>query len=183
MSAYQPRTQEMQFLLSDVLQAPQQLQQLAAFAEVDADLMHQVLEESGKFVGEVVAPLSRDGDEIGCRWDQGEVVTPPGFREAYQAFWQAGWPALASATEDGGQGLPAVLEAMLYEMLSAGNHGWTMAPGLLHGAYECLKHHGSQALKDRYLSKIATGEWLATMCLTEPHAGSDLGLALSLIHI
>jgi alkylation response protein AidB-like acyl-CoA dehydrogenase len=177
MSAYQPRTQEMQFLLSDVLQAPQQLQQLAAFAEVDADLMHQVLEESGKFVGEVVAPLSRDGDEIGCRWDQGEVVTPPGFREAYQAFWQAGWPALASATEDGGQGLPAVLEAMLYEMLSAGNHGWTMAPGLLHGAYECLKHHGSQALKDRYLSKIATGEWLATMCLTEPHAGSDLGLA------
>jgi alkylation response protein AidB-like acyl-CoA dehydrogenase len=162
MSAYQPRTQEMQFLLSDVLQAPQQLQQL---------------EESGKFVGEVVAPLSRDGDEIGCRWDQGEVVTPPGFREAYQAFWQAGWPALASATEDGGQGLPAVLEAMLYEMLSAGNHGWTMAPGLLHGAYECLKHHGSQALKDRYLSKIATGEWLATMCLTEPHAGSDLGLA------
>ena len=177
MSAYQPRTQEMQFLLSDVLQAPQQLQQLPAFAEVDADLMHQVLEESGKFVGDVVAPLSRDGDEIGCRWDQGEVVTPPGFREAYQAFWQAGWPALASATEDGGQGLPAVLEAMLYEMLSAGNHGWTMAPGLLHGAYECLKHHGSQALKDRYLSKIATGEWLATMCLTEPHAGSDLGLA------
>ena len=177
MSAYQPRTQEMQFLLSDVLQAPQQLQQLTAFAEVDADLMHQVLEESGKFVGDVVAPLSRDGDEIGCRWDQGEVVTPPGFREAYQAFWQAGWPALASAIEDGGQGLPAVLEAMLYEMLSAGNHGWTMAPGLLHGAYECLKHHGSQALKDRYLSKIATGEWLATMCLTEPHAGSDLGLA------
>ena len=177
MSAYQPRTQEMQFLLSDVLQAPQQLQQLTAFAEVDADLMHQVLEESGKFVGDVVAPLSRDGDEIGCRWDQGEVVTPPGFREAYQAFWQAGWPALASAIEDGGQGLPAVLEAMLYEMLSAGNHGWTMAPGLLHGAYECLKHHGSQALKDSYLSKIATGEWLATMCLTEPHAGSDLGLA------
>ena len=177
MSAYQPRTQEMQFLLSDVLQAPQQLQQLTAFAEVDADLMHQVLEESGKFVGDVVAPLSRDGDEIGCNWNKGAVSTPPGFREAYQAFWQAGWPALASAPEDGGQGLPAVLEAMLYEMLSAGNHGWTMAPGLLHGAYECLKHHGSQALKDRYLSKIATGEWLATMCLTEPHAGSDLGLA------
>ena len=88
MSAYQPRTQEMQFLLSDVLQAPQQLQQLPAFAEVDADLMHQVLEESGKFVGDVVAPLSRDGDEIGCRWDNGAVVTPPGFREAYQAFWQ-----------------------------------------------------------------------------------------------
>ena len=101
---------------------------------------------------------------------------PPGFRDAYQAFWQAGWPALACAAEDGGQGLPAVLEAMLYEMLSAANHGWTMAPGLLHGAYECIKHHGSDALKARYLEKIATGEWLATMCLTEPHAGSDLGL-------
>ena len=102
---------------------------------------------------------------------------PPGFRDAYQAFWQAGWPALAAAPEDGGQGLPAVLEAMLYEMLSAANHGWTMAPGLLHGAYECIKHHGSDALKALYLEKVATGEWLATMCLTEPHAGSDLGLA------
>jgi alkylation response protein AidB-like acyl-CoA dehydrogenase len=101
---------------------------------------------------------------------------PPGFRDAYQAFWQAGWPALACAPEDGGQGLPAVLEAMLYEMLSAANHGWTMAPGLLHGAYECIKHHASDELKARYLEKVATGEWLATMCLTEPHAGSDLGL-------
>jgi alkylation response protein AidB-like acyl-CoA dehydrogenase len=89
----------------------------------------------------------------------------------------SGWPALACATEDGGQGLPAVLEAVLYEMLSAANHGWTMAPGLLHGAYECIKHHASDALKARFLEKLATGEWLATMCLTEPHAGSDLGLA------
>jgi alkylation response protein AidB-like acyl-CoA dehydrogenase len=121
--------------------------------------------------------LNRDGDEIGCRFDAGTVTTPPGFKDAYQAFWQAGWPGLASATEDGGQGLPAILEAVLYEMLSGANHGWTMAPGLLHGAYECLKHHGSDELKATYLEKIATGEWLATMCLTEPHAGSDLGLA------
>jgi alkylation response protein AidB-like acyl-CoA dehydrogenase len=102
---------------------------------------------------------------------------PPGFKDAYQAFWQAGWPALASSAEDGGQGLPSVLEAMLYEMLSAANMGWTMAPGLLHGAYECIKHHASDELKAQYLEKVATGEWLATMCLTEPHAGSDLGLA------
>jgi alkylation response protein AidB-like acyl-CoA dehydrogenase len=86
---------------------------------------------------------------------------------------------LAASTEDGGQGLPSVLEAMLYEMLSAANHGWTMAPGLLHGAYECIKHHASDALKAQYLEKVATGEWLATMCLTEPHAGSDLGLCRS----
>ncbi|MBL8387939.1 MAG: acyl-CoA dehydrogenase family protein [Hydrogenophaga sp.] len=166
----------MAFILQSVLQAPQQLQALPAHAEADADLMQQVLEESGKFVGEVVAPLNRDGDEIGAQWKDGAVTMPPGFRDAYQAFWQAGWPALACATEDGGQGLPAVLEAMLYEMLSAANHGWTMAPGLLHGAYECIKHHASPELKAQYLEKVATGEWLATMCLTEPHAGSDLGL-------
>jgi alkylation response protein AidB-like acyl-CoA dehydrogenase len=88
-----------------------------------------------------------------------------------------GLARLAASTEDGGQGLPTVLEAMLYEMLSAANMGWTMAPGLLHGAYECIKHHASDELKAQYLEKVATGEWLATMCLTEPHAGSDLGLA------
>ena len=177
MNAYQPRTDDMQFLLSRVLNAPTQLQTLPAFAEVDNDLMHQVLEDAGKFVGEVIAPLNRDGDEIGAQWNNGAVTMPPGFKAAYQTFWQAGWPALAASAEDGGQGLPSVLEAMLYEMLSAANMGWTMAPGLLHGAYECIKHHASDKLKAQYLEKVATGEWLATMCLTEPHAGSDLGLA------
>jgi alkylation response protein AidB-like acyl-CoA dehydrogenase len=177
MNTYQPRTDDMQFLLSRVLNAPAQLQAMPAFAEVDADLMQQVLQEAGKFVGEVIAPLNRAGDEIGAQWKDGTVTMPPGFKDAYQSFWQAGWPALASSTEDGGQGLPTVLEALLYEMLSAANMGWTMAPGLLHGAYECIKHHASDELKAQYLEKVATGEWLATMCLTEPHAGSDLGLA------
>ncbi len=177
MNAYQPRTDDMQFVLSRVLNAPAQLQALPAFAEVDPELMQQVLDEAGKFVGEVIAPLNRDGDEIGAQWRDGAVTMPPGFKDAYQSFWQSGWPALAASTEDGGQGLPSVLEAMLYEMLSAANHGWTMAPGLLHGAYECIKHHASDELKALYLEKVATGEWLATMCLTEPHAGSDLGLA------
>ncbi|WP_291931605.1 acyl-CoA dehydrogenase family protein [Limnohabitans sp.] len=177
MNAYQPRTEDMQFLLSRVLNAPAQLQALPAFGEVDTDLMQQVLDEAGKFVGDVIAPLNRDGDEVGAQWKDGVVTMPPGFKDAYQSFWQSGWPALAASAEDGGQGLPSVLEAMLYEMLSAANHGWTMAPGLLHGAYECIKHHGSDELKAQYLEKVATGEWLATMCLTEPHAGSDLGLA------
>jgi len=177
MSAYQPHTEDMQFVLSRVLNAPAQLQALPAFAEVDPDLMQQVLDEAGKFVGEVVAPLNRDGDEIGAQWKDGVVTMPPGFKDAYQSFWQAGWPALSASAEDGGQGLPSVLEAMLYEMLSAANHGWTMAPGILHGAYECVKHHASDELKALYLEKLATGEWLSTMCLTEPHAGSDLGLA------
>ncbi len=174
---YQAPLADINFILHEVLQAPVQAQALLPYSDTDADLMRQVLDEAGKFVSEVIAPLNRDGDEIGCRFDAGTVTTPPGFRDAYQAFWQAGWPALASAPEDGGQGLPAMLEAVLYEMLSGANHGWTMAPGLLHGAYECLKHHGSNELKATYLEKIATGEWLATMCLTEPHAGSDLGLA------
>jgi alkylation response protein AidB-like acyl-CoA dehydrogenase len=172
---YQPRTEDVRLLLNVVLGAPARLQLLAPFVEVDEALQSQVLEEAARFVGEVVAPVNREGDEVGCHFDKGEVVSPPGFREAYQAFVDGGWPALSAATEDGGQGLPSVLEAVLYEWLSAANHGLTMAPGLLHGAYACLKHHGSDELKRRYLQKIATGEWLATMCLTEAHAGSDLG--------
>ena len=172
---YQPRIDDVLPLLHGVLGAPALLQALPPFAEADADLQAQVLDEAGKFVAEVIAPLNRAGDETGCRFDAGRVSTPPGFADAYRAFWQAGWPALSAAPEDGGQGLPAVLEAVLYEWLAAANHGFTMAPGLLHGAYECLRHHGSDALKARYLPKIASGEWLATMCLTESHAGSDLG--------
>ncbi|MDO9279031.1 MAG: acyl-CoA dehydrogenase family protein [Polaromonas sp.] len=173
---YQPPLDDIHFILHDVLKVPEQFQALAEFADTDADLMRQVVDEAGKFVAQVIAPLQEIGDTVGCQWADGQVTSPPGFQAAYQAFWQAGWPALACSPEDGGQGLPAVLEAVLYDMLSAANHGWTMAPGLLHGAYECLKHHGNASLKSTYLEKIATGEWLATMCLTEPHAGSDLGL-------
>ncbi|CAN7579924.1 acyl-CoA dehydrogenase family protein [Variovorax paradoxus] len=172
---YRPRPEDSRFILNAVLDAPSKLRALAPFAEVDEALQQQVLEEAARFVAEAVAPINRGGDEIGCRFANGEVATPPGFRAAYQAFVDGGWPGLSAAPEDGGQGLPAVLEAILYEWLSAANHGLTMAPGLLHGAYACLKHHGSDELKALYLSKIATGEWLATMCLTEAHAGSDLG--------
>ncbi len=167
---------DIQFLLTEVLQAPARWQALAPFADTDGELAVQVLDEAAKFVDSAIAPLQRTGDEEGCRFDAGKVHTPAGFRDAYQAFWQAGWPSLSCAPEDGGQGLPAVLECVLFEWLAGANHGWTMAPGLLHGAYECIKHHASDALKAQYLEKVATGEWLATMCLTEAHAGSDLGL-------
>ncbi|WP_295537706.1 acyl-CoA dehydrogenase family protein [uncultured Pseudacidovorax sp.] len=173
---YTPRPDDIRFLLDAVLGAPARLAALPPFAEVDADLQAQVLAQAATFVGEVVAPLNRGGDETGCRLEGGAVQTPPGFAAAYQAFVDGGWPGLSAAPEDGGQGLSAVLEAVLYEWLAAANHGFTMAPGLLHGAYECLRHHASDDLKARYLGKIATGEWLATMCLTESHAGSDLGL-------
>ncbi|MFZ4285558.1 acyl-CoA dehydrogenase family protein [Variovorax sp. HJSM1_2] len=176
MTAYRPNLADIQFILHEVLQAPRQLQALPAFADTDSSLLAQVLDEAGKFVAAEVAPLSRVGDEVGCTFKDGRVTTPPGFQKAYSAFCQAGWPALACDTTHGGQGLPWVLEGVVFEMLSAANHGWTMAPGLLHGAYECLKHHASAELQARYLEKVATGECLATMCLTEPQAGSDLGL-------
>jgi alkylation response protein AidB-like acyl-CoA dehydrogenase len=177
MNAYQPRPESHAFILMEVLRAPEVLAELPALAEhAEPALLTQVIEEAGRFVGEVLSPLNREGDETGAQWKDGSVTMPPGFRAAYQSFWQAGWPSLACATEDGGQGLPTVLEAVLHEMLNAANHGWTMAPGLLHGAYECIRHHGSDDIQARYLGKLATGEWLATMCLTEPHAGSDLGL-------
>ncbi|RMA60039.1 alkylation response protein AidB-like acyl-CoA dehydrogenase [Acidovorax sp. 100] len=167
---------DIQHLLTTVLKAPTRWQGLAPFADTDGDLAAQVLDEAAKFVDSAIAPLQRSGDEEGCRFDGGRVHTPAGFPDAYQAFWQAGWPSLSCAPDDGGQGLPAVLECVLFEWLAGANHGWTMAPGLLHGAYECIKHHASDALKAQYLEKVATGEWLATMCLTEAHAGSDLGM-------
>ncbi|WP_050479781.1 acyl-CoA dehydrogenase [Herbaspirillum rhizosphaerae] len=173
---YQPPLRDMAFVLDDVLDAPARLSTLTAHADIDAGLMKQVLEEAGRFAAEVVAPLNAGGDREGCRFADGKVQTPAGFAAAYRQFCEAGWPALACATKHGGQGLPHLLNCALFEMLSAANHGWTMYPGLLHGAYACLSTHASDALKTQYLGKIVSGEWLATMCLTEAHAGSDLGL-------
>ena len=173
---YQPRPEDIRFVLNDVLQAGTAWRALPPYAEIDDDLQAGVLTQAGKFVGEVIAPLNRGGDEIGCRFEAGSVRTPPGFADAYRTFWQAGWPSLSAPSDEGGQGLPGVLEAVLYEWLSAANHGFTMAPGLLHGACECLRHHASAALRERYLPRLVSGEWLATMCLTEAQAGSDLGL-------
>jgi alkylation response protein AidB-like acyl-CoA dehydrogenase len=175
---YQPSPTDVASLLFDVLDAPAHWQALAVRADTDTALARQVLEAAAAFVAGQVAPLRRVGDETGCGFDSAtaSVTSPPGFADAYRAFWQAGWPGLSNAPEDGGQGLPWVLEAVLYEWLSAANPGWTMAPGLLHGAHECLRHHACEALRRAWLPKIASGEWLATMCLTEPQAGSDLGL-------
>ncbi|QNB09122.1 acyl-CoA dehydrogenase [Herbaspirillum frisingense] len=172
---YTPPLRDFAFVLDEVLQAPQVLRTLPAHAEIDGELMRQVLEEAGRFAAHVVAPLNAIGDREGCRFERGMVSTPLGFAQAYAQFCEAGWPALACAPEHGGQGLPHVLDCALYEMLSAANHGWTMYPGLLHGAYACLAAHGAPELQARYLEKIASGQWLATMCLTEAQAGSDLG--------
>ena len=173
---YQPPLRDIRFVTEELLNLPAQWAQIPAFAEVDADTARQVVEEAGKFASEVLAPLNAVGDIEGCTLKDGVVTTPKGFREAYQAFVQAGWPALACEPEVGGQGLPQSLNAVLHEMLNSANHAWNMYPGLLHGAYESLLAHATPELKARYLPKVVSGEWLSTMCLTEAHAGSDLGL-------
>ncbi|MGY4827314.1 acyl-CoA dehydrogenase family protein [Sphaerotilaceae bacterium SBD11-9] len=173
---YQPPLRDIRFVTEELLRLPAQWPTLPAYAELDADTARQVIEEAGKFAAEVVAPLNASGDLEGCTLRDGEVTTPRGYRAAYQAFVQAGWPALACDPAVGGQGLPHALNAVLHEMLNAANHAWNMYPGLLHGAYECLMAHATPQLKARYLAKIVSGEWLSTMCLTEAHAGSDLGL-------
>lgn len=179
MLSYTPPLKDMRFVLEQVLDAPRMLAAMPAYAEVDADLMRQVCDEAGRFAAGVLFPLNAVGDRAGCRYEQGEVRTPPGFADAYRQYSAAGWPALACAPEHGGQGLPQVLNCVLQEMISSANHGWGMYPGLAHGAYACLAQYGSAELRERYLEKIVSGEWLATMCLTEPQAGSDLGLLRS----
>lgn len=172
---YTPPLGEMRFVIEQVLQAPASWARCPRFADTDAAMAAQVLEEAGRFASEALDPTNARGDLEGCTLDAGQVRTPTGFREAYRTFVDGGWPALACDPEWGGQGLPLLLEAALYEMLLSCNQAWSMYPGLLHGAYATLAAHGSDTLKAEVLPKLASGEWLAAMALTEPQAGSDLG--------
>ena len=175
MWSYQAPVADMLYVMTRVLDAPASWSTIAAFDDLDADTAREVLEQAGRFAGEVLAPINASADLAGCVWTADAVSTPAGYPAAYQAFVAGGWPALACAPEAGGQGLPQLLNAALFEMLAAANHGWTMYPGLLHGAYEVIKAHAVPVLRERYLAKVTSGEWLSTMCLTEPQAGSDLG--------
>jgi hypothetical protein len=178
MPIYSPPLRDMQFVLHEVLQVGPALAQLPPHAEVDADTINAVLEEAGKFAAEVALPLNRVGDQQGCTLDPvtHEVKTPEGFKAAYAQYVQGGWPALSCDPQYGGQGLPFVVNNFLYEMLNSANQAWTMYPGLSHGAYECLHAHGTPEQKALYLPKLTSGQWTGTMCLTEPHCGTDLGL-------
>ena len=168
---------DMRFVMERVLHAPTSWAKCAPFAELDLDTVDAVLEEASKFAAGVLLPINAQGDTDGCVRDEaGQVRTPPGYREAYQAYVDGGWPALPCDPAWGGQGLPMLVDAAAREMLVACNHGWVMYPDLLHGAYETIKAHASEELKARYLENVATGRTLAAMALTEPQAGSDLGL-------
>ena len=174
---YHAPLQDMRFVMERVLEAPAAWAQCQSFAELDLDTVDAVLQEAAKFAAGVLLPINAQGDAAGCvRDDAGRVRTPPGYREAYRAYVEGGWPALPCDPAWGGQGLPMLVDAAAREMLVACNHGWVMYPDLLHGAYETIKAHASEDLKARYLQDVATGRTLAAMALTEPQAGSDLGL-------
>jgi alkylation response protein AidB-like acyl-CoA dehydrogenase len=175
MPEYKAPLRDIQFVFYEVLQAESHYQKIGA-EEASRDMIDAIISEGGKFAEEVLAPLNRIGDEQGCKFEDGKVSTPPGFKQAYQQFVEGGWPSLAGEIEYGGQGLPESLATVLNEMLSTANWSWSMYPGLSHGAKLTLAKYGSEEQKKTYLSKLISGEWTGTMCLTEPQCGTDLGL-------
>jgi alkylation response protein AidB-like acyl-CoA dehydrogenase len=178
MPTYTPPLRDMQFVMHEVFKVVDEFKALPKHADIDADTINAVLEEGGKFAAEVTFPLNISGDEEGCTLDKAthDVKAPNGFKEAYAKYVEGGWPALSCDPAYGGQGLPFVLNQCLYEMLNSANQAWTMYPGLSHGAYEALHAHGTDEQKKLYLPKLTSGEWTGTMCLTEAHCGTDLGL-------
>ena len=176
MGSYVPPLRDIQFVMHELLNTEATLQQLPAHAELDVDTINAIVEEAGKFSSQVIFPLNHTGDQEGCTLNGSVVTTPKGYKEAYKQYIDAGWPALSCDPEYGGQGLPISVNNALYETLNSANLAWTMYPGLSHGAYECLHAHGSDELKAAYLPKLVSGEWTGTMCLTEPHCGTDLGI-------
>lgn len=181
MAQYTPPLRDLQFVLHELLDAVPTLNAIPAFADLDVETLNAVLEEGGKFAAEVLLPLNISGDQQGCTLDKAThaVTTPKGFKEAYARYVEGGWPALSTDPDYGGQGLPHLVNQCLYEMLNSANQAWTMYPGLSHGAYECLHEHGTPEQKALYLPKLSSGVWTGTMCLTEPHCGTDLGMLRS----
>ena len=178
MPQYTPPLRDLRFVLHELFDVSAELKRLPPHAELDTDTINAVLEEAGKFAAEVVFPLNRPADEEGCHYDPATkaVTTPAGFRESYAKYVEGGWGALSCDPAFGGQGLPIVLNQCLFEMLNSASQAWAMYPGLTHGAYECLREHGTPEQKATYLPKLVSGEWMGTMCLTEAHCGTDLGL-------
>ena len=171
---YTPPIAEQRFLLEHVVRLPE-LAGHNAFAEATPDLVDAILDGAGAFAAGEFAPLNRVGDQIGARWSEAGVTMPPGFKEAYRAYVQSGWGALAGPAEFGGQSLPFALASVVAEDLSSANTAFSLVAILSVGAIEALAHHGSEELKQLWLPRLITGEWNGTMNLTEPQAGSDVG--------
>ncbi len=176
MGQYVAPRRDMQFVLHELLRAEDEFRQMPRHSEITNDLMDQVLEEAGKLASEVLFPLNHTGDAEGCHFENGVVTTPKGFKQAYDQFREAGWPSVSADPEYGGQGLPHTLGYALEEIINSANQAFAMYPCLTHGAYQALLAHGTPEQKRIFLPKLVSGEWTGTMCLTEPQAGSDLGL-------
>ncbi len=177
MSTYTAPLNDIRFALHDVIKA-EPLFASIGFEDANTELIDAVLEEAARFSSSVLSPLNAIGDQHGCTLDKatGEVTTAPGFKEAFAQFVEGGWTGLTSAPEFGGQGMPETLGMATSEMISGGNLAWSLFPLLSHGAVEALKHYGLDWQKEVFLKPLVDGRWTGTMCLTEPHAGTDLGL-------
>ena len=180
MSDYQAPLKDMQFLLHEVFDVATLWQNTPKLAEaIDADTANAILDEAAKLTSEVIAPLNRNSDEQGATWHNGEVTTPDGFAQAYQLYCQGGWGGFSGELEFGGMGMPKMLQAAVEEMTQSASISFALYPMLTAGAALALSSHASEEMKQTYLEKMYSGEWAGTMCLTEPHAGSDLGIMTS----
>ena len=175
MPVYNAPIDDIKFVLHDVLKA-ESLSKLPGYEEVSVDLIDSIIEEGGKICEEVLFPLNQSGDQEGCTYKDGEVTTPSGFKEAYKTFSEGGWCGLSGDPDFGGMGMPVLLNTVMQEMICSSNFSFGMYPGLSQGCYEALHHFGTDEQKAAYLSRLLSGEWSGTMCLTEPHCGTDLGL-------
>jgi alkylation response protein AidB-like acyl-CoA dehydrogenase len=176
MPSYKAPIRDLQFVFHELHQADEILRSLPGFDEVSPDLVDAILEEGAKVCEEVLQPINQSGDQEGCQFNDGAVTTPAGFKAAYQTYIEGGWPSLAADPELGGQGLPETISFMLEEMLCSANVSFSLYPGLTRGAINSINSHATDALKEQYLPKMVEGVWSGTMCLTEPHCGTDLGL-------
>ena len=176
MMTYKAPIRDMQFVMKELLDYPTHYASFPEGENATPDMVSAILAEAAKFAENVLSPLNRSGDEEGCHYNEGKVLTPAGFKDAYAQFVENGWPSLASPEVFGGQGLPQSLAQIVFEMQTTANHAWAMYSALSLGAIKTVMAHASDELKQRYLPKMVEGAWTGTMCLTEAHAGSDLGL-------
>ena len=175
MPTYKAPLRDMRFVLYELMNA-EKLPALPGYEEFSRDLVDPVLEEAAKLCEEVLQPINRSGDEEGCRLENGVVYTPKGFKEAYTKFREGGWTSIACAPEYGGQGMPKIVNTMVEEMMCSANLSFGLYPGLTYGTYVALAGFGTAHQKATYLPKLVDGRWSGTMCLTEPHCGTDLGM-------
>ncbi|RON20912.1 acyl-CoA dehydrogenase [Pseudomonas brassicacearum] len=177
MSEYKAPLRDMRFVLNEVFEVSSLWATLPGLAEViDEETAAAILEEAGKITGEVIAPLNRNGDEQGCTWNNGEVIAPDGFVAAYQAFAEGGWVGVGGDPQFGGMGMPKAISAQVEEMVNSAGLSFGLYPMLTAGACLSINAHASEELKQRYLPNMYAGTWTGSMCLTEAHAGTDLGM-------